>query len=90
MNVIKPNTFEVNFTEKERESIFNCLHVLQVALETMKNHDCHILEWDYSGAQINDKALESNIADLETLLEVNTMFQGESLRPFGPAHRTGA
>lgn len=74
MNVIKPNTFEVNFTEEERESIFNCLYVLQVTLETMRNHNCHILEWDCSGAQVNDKTLESNIEDLEILLEVNTMF----------------
>lgn len=74
MNVIMPNTFEVDFTKEERVSISNCLHVLQVTLETMRNHDCHILEWNSSGAQINDKALESNIADLETLLDVNTMF----------------
>lgn len=90
MNVIMPNTYEVNFTEKERESISNCLHVLRVTLETMRNHNCNVLEWGCAGAQVNDKTLESNIEDLEILLEVDTMFQGESPRPFGPAHRADA
>lgn len=74
MNVIMPNTYEVNFTEKERESISNCLHVLRVTLETMRNHNCNVLEWGCAGAQVNDKTLESNIEDLEVLLEVDTMF----------------
>lgn len=74
MNVIMPNTYEVNFTEKERESISNCLHVLRVTLETMRNHNCDVLEWGCVGAQVNDKTLESNIKDLEILLEVDTMF----------------